>query len=387
MKRAPSGAGGFLVGSLFGVRIYVHPSWLFVFAFGVLAIGSSGVFVTSQPLSDIDAFLLAPVAIALYFVCVLAHELSHALVARARGVNVDEITLFVFGGAARLDQEAPSAGSEFLITIAGPITSAVLGAAIFSAGFLFVNDSSDLAAEVATEMLFGLGLTNLALAAFHMVPAFPMDGGRLLRSVLWLFGGDFLKATRRATKIGRALAFFLMGVGFAVAVGYDPIIGLWAVLVGWFLYRAAEGSYRRVELEQLVEGVVVRDVMDRDVAVVSPNLTLDTFVDQHELEGGAGLYPVTMNGGLVGTIDIDQVHRVPKASWPRTRITDVMSRIDSTFTLTEPQPAMDAVGRFQSTRVPAIAVVDVADRRRLLGLVTREGLVRALRLRETLRGG
>jgi CBS domain-containing protein len=226
---------------------------------------------------------------------------------------------------------------------------------------------------------------NILLALFNLIPAFPMDGGRLLRAVLWLIAKDYGKASWLATRIARAFGFFIIGSGLVLAAAVDPILGLWGALIGWFIYRAAETDYRRVQLAQLMAGVSVRDVMERDVPVVSPNLTLDTFVDQL-MADEAGLYPVTTDGGLVGTVDVDQVRRVPQARWPTTRITDVMSRFETLRLLTEPQPVTDAVGQFQTTSVPAIPVVDDEDRHRLLGIVTRDGLIRALRRREALRG-
>jgi CBS domain-containing protein len=204
--------------------------------------------------------------------------------------------------------------------------------------------------------------------------------------LLWAGTKDFVRATRIATLVGRAFAYVLIGIGLVVALrGGDIVGGLWLSFIGWFLSNAAEASYRRVALEKLIEGVRVHDVMERNVQQVSPNLTLDTLVDQHLLSGQAMFYPVVLDDVLVGTVDIGQVSRIPRANWPLTRVTDVMTRGPAMVTVSEPDTLWQAVTRFEETGTPAIPVVDAADPRRLLGLLTRDGVFRALRARAQLR--
>ncbi|MDQ3553116.1 MAG: site-2 protease family protein [Chloroflexota bacterium] len=369
--------------TLFGVRITVHPSWLLIFALLVFWLATVGGPSAGSGLPDATRWLMAPIVALLFFGSVLVHELAHAYVARARGVHVDEVMLFIFGGAARLEREAPTPRSEIIITIAGPITSLVLGLALFGLGML-LRGMEGLLLGVVAETLIGLGAINVLLAGFNLIPGFPMDGGRLLRAIIWAGTHDFLRATRLATLVGRAFAYLLIAAGVIIALrGGDGIVfGVWTALIGWFLHQASEQSYRRVELAHIVEGVAVSDVMDREYSVVSPNLTLDTFVDQHLLgSSGTSLYPVMVDGALVGTIELRQIRRIPRAKWLTTRVSDVMSRWEALWTLTEPQPAMDAVGHFQESDAQGIAVVDAQDRQRLTGVVTRDGLARALRLR------
>jgi len=375
--------GGVRILTLFGVRVTVHPSWLLIFALLVFWLATVGGPSAGSGLPDAARWLMAPIVALLFFGSVLVHELAHAYVARARGVPVEEVMLFIFGGAARLEREAPTPRSEIIITIAGPITSLVLGLALFGLGVL-LRGSEGLLLGVAAETLIGLGAINVLLAGFNLIPGFPMDGGRLLRAIIWARTHDFLRATRLATLVGRAFAYLLIAAGVIIAIrGGDGIVfGVWTALIGWFLHQASEQSYRRVELAHIVEGVAVSDVMDREYSVVSPNLTLDTFVDQHLLgSSGTSLYPVMVDGALVGTIELRQIRRIPRAKWLTTRVSDVMSRWEALWTLTEPQPAMDAVGHFQESDAQGIAVVDSQDGQRLAGVVTRDGLVRALRLR------
>lgn len=376
-------SGGVRILTLFGVRITVHPSWLLIFAVLVIWLATVGGPSAGSGLPDAARWLMAPIVAMLFFGSVLAHELAHAYVARARGVDVDEVMLFIFGGAARLEREAPTPRSEIIITLAGPVTSLLLGLILVGAGVLMRGLEGPLLGVVA-ETLIGLGAINVLLAGFNLIPGFPMDGGRLLRAILWARTRDFLRATRLATLVGRGFAYLLIAVGVIITLrGGDGIVfGVWTALIGWFLHQSSEQSYRRVELAHIVEGVAVSDVMDREYSVVSPSLTLDTFVDQHLLGStGTAIYPVMLDGTLVGTIELRQIRRVPRAKWLTTRVADVMSRREALWTLTEPQPAMDAVGHFQESDAQGIAVVDAQDRQRLTGVVTRDGLVRALRLR------
>lgn len=376
--------GGLRIGSIAGVKVTVHPSWILVFLLAVVWLGSVGPSIGG--LVGATRWIVAPVVALAFFASVLVHELAHAFVARRLGVNVQEVMLFIFGGAARLEQEAPTPGKEALITLAGPAVSALLGGALIALGTLAGGIPNDTATVFAVIAIW-LGAINLFLAIFNLVPGFPMDGGRLLRAALWARQGDFRTATRSAARLGRYFSYVLLAIGAFLALTGEVVVGVWILVISWFLQRAADSSYRHAELAQLVEGVSVRDVMEREVAVVNPNLALDTFAQQYLASGERGLFPVSSAGELVGTIDLNQVRRVPRGSWPTTRVREVMSGLDAMFSLTEPQPVMDAVGRFQTTDAQAIPVVDPQDRGRLLGMVTRDGLVRALRRHEAVRGG
>ncbi|HET7677593.1 MAG TPA: site-2 protease family protein [Candidatus Limnocylindrales bacterium] len=375
--------GGIPVGSILGVRIQVHPSWLVIFVLVVLSLASVGTPEGRDDLAPALNFARAVIVALLFFACVLVHELAHAFVARRKGIQVSEITLFIFGGAANLEQEAPNARAEALIAAAGPASSIVL-----AGGFLVLAAALRGAAGEPARLVGGaaswLGSINLLLALFNLVPGFPMDGGRLLRALLWGVTRDFVRATRIATLIGRGFAYLLIGGGFFLALQGSILDGLWLAFIGWFLNQAAESSYRRVAVENLVRGVLVRDVMDREVPVVGPNLTLDTFVQQHLLAGRAPLYPVVIDGDLMGTIELAQVSRVPREDWPTMRVTDVMTRGPKMVTLTEPQPLWEAISHFEESGTQALPVVDGETKRRLLGLVTQEGVFRALRARREL---
>jgi Zn-dependent protease/CBS domain-containing protein len=371
---------GFKLVTIAGIRIIVHPSWFIIFGLVVASLASVGALAAGGHLPTVPRWIVAFLVALLFFVSVLVHEMAHALVARARGLNVSQVTLFLFGGAAALDEQPPTAATEALVAGAGPLSSALLGVLFMAGTVAFANVSGALG-EICLWTCRWLGFSNLVLAAFNLIPGFPMDGGRLLRAGVWAFTRDFVKATRVASLVGRVVGQLVIIGGLWFALEGDLINGIWLVLIGWFLNRAAAYSLRQVIVERLVEGVVVRDVMESNVPVVSQYLTLDTLADQTSLHERSGFFAVIVGDELVGTIDINQIKRVPRNRWATTRVAEVMRQGDKILSLTEPQPILDAVSRFEESGAAALPVVSVDGRHRLLGMITRESLLTALQAR------
>jgi Zn-dependent protease/CBS domain-containing protein len=377
---------GFRLATIAGIRIVVHPSWFIIFALVVASLASIGGMSVGGRLPDVPRWIVALLVALLFFVSVLIHELAHALVARWRGIHVSSITLFLFGGAAALDEQPPTASTEALVAAAGPISSAILGGLFILGAALFMEVPGQLG-QIGVWTCRWLGISNLALAAFNVIPGFPMDGGRILRAGVWGLTKDFMKATRIASLVGRLVGQLVIIGGLWISLEGDVIDGVWMVLIGWFLSRAAAVSWRQAVVERLVEGIVVRDVMEPNVPVVSQYLTLDTLADQTTMNGQPGFYAVTVGDELIGTIDAVQIRRVPKGRLTTTRVADVMRRGDAILTLTEPQPILEAVTRFEQSGAAALPVVAVDDAKRLLGMITRDSLFRALQARARLQAG
>jgi Zn-dependent protease/CBS domain-containing protein len=371
------------IGRWLGVEVRVHPGWLLVVALVVVSLAP---WLSSQGALGLPSEAAVAVSLlvaAALFLSVLAHELAHALTARRMGVRVPEIWLTVLGGTTWTTSDPRSARVEGLIAASGPVVSAILGAVVLLPALLLPADGELWMRGLRWTILL-IGAGNLLLAGLSLVPALPLDGGRAVRALLWGVLGDQVRATRYTSAIGRLIAYGLMFAGFIFAIGGSAsqiLAGLWLVLIGWYLSRSSRGSYNRVRLEQLVEGMSIGDALERNVAVVGPGLTLDTLIQQHEREGSVRVYPVTVDGGLVGTVDLGRVARIPRRKWPTTRVTDVMRRAESMITFTEPQPLMAAVAGFEQTGADAFPVVDPDDPRRLLGLVTRENTLRLMRSR------
>jgi Zn-dependent protease len=377
------------IGRVLDLEIRVHPSWALILVLVVISVVPWLTGAGPAQLSTPAALVVSGALAAALFASVVAHELAHALVARRRGERITELTLIVLGGTSAATTATGSRAplTEGLVAVAGPLLSIALGSLLLGLAWLMPGDGGEWQRALDWTLLL-LGLANLLLAALHLIPSFPMDGGRLVRAVAWGLTGDLVRATRVASVVGRGFAYLLVFAGFLIAIGGTStqiLAGLWLVLIGWSLNRAARSSYNQVRLEQLVEGMRVSDALQRDVAVVGPGLTLDTLVEQHKLNRNVGMYPVTVDGDLVGAVDLGQVSRVPRRKWPTTRVIDVMRRADRLITFTEPEPLMAAVARFEQTGADAFPVVDPDDPRRLLGLVTRDDVIRLMRSRAARR--
>ncbi|MFI5261498.1 MAG: site-2 protease family protein [Candidatus Limnocylindrales bacterium] len=377
--------GPISVGRVLGIEIRLHPSWILIFLLVTVQLAVIGAPGTEAELPAVLRVALAAIVAALFFASVLGHELAHAVVARRVGVPVEEILLFVFGGAARLEREAPNPRAEMLIAAAGPLFNILVGVACLAPWLVIESDTGDLLVAIAT-LAFWVGASNLFLAAINILPAFPLDGGRFLRGIAWAVTGDFVRATRAASMVGRAMGWSLVGAGIVVAGFDDVLIGLWIVLIGWFLGQAAAGGYRRVAVERLVEGLSVGDVMLHDYPIITQNLTLDTVAQQTALAGGSRFYPVILEGDLAGAVDLAAIRRVPRSRWTTTRVADVMKRLEGLVTVTERDSLWDAVLRFDEAHVEGLPVVDPADSHRLVGLVTRDSVFSTLRLRSKALG-
>jgi Zn-dependent protease/CBS domain-containing protein len=371
--------GTIRLGRLLGIEIRLHPSWIFIFILVTVQLVVIGV-----PSGELELPVVARVALgvlvaALFLASVLLHEFGHALVGRRFGVPVDSVLLLVFGGSAPFEQEAPGPGAEIVIALAGPIVNLVIGAACLVPWLVIDAGAGDVLVAIATLSLW-VGASNLCLAAINLLPAFPLDGGRLVRGVAWAITGDFVRGMRAASIVGRVVSWTLVGAGILVAVGAEALLGLWIVVIGWFLGQAAAGGYRRVAVERLVQGLKVADVMLHDYPVVTQNLTLDTLEQQTDL-AGAVFFPVVLQGSLSGAVDLAAIRRVPRGRRSTTRVSDVMKRLEALVTVHELDPLWDAVLRFDASRVEGLPVVDPADPRHLVGLVTRDSVFRTLRVR------
>lgn len=376
---------GFPIGRILGIGIRLHLSWIFVVALVVVFMGDSEL--PGAPLLDLPLRWAAGIAIALlFFVSVLAHELAHALVARRWGLPVEELTLYVFGGSMTVDRQPPRPRAEAEIALAGPLLSLAVGAALFAGWWLTTMVQGPLSSAAGWVALW-VAMANVLLGGLNLAPGLPMDGGRIVRAAVWARTGDYVRGSRSAAASGRTIGLAIIAGGLAVAALGDVAIGLWLTITGWFLRQAAGLSYRRAEVGRLVEGVRVGELMDADVAVIGPNLTLDTLLDQHSMSGGVGLYPVTVDGALVGTVEVSRLRRVPRAEWSMTRVTEVMTVPDDAAALTVETAAMEALMRFERSRASAFPVVDKGNRRLLRGILTRDRLIEALQRRAALGAG
>jgi Zn-dependent protease len=370
------GRGSFSIGTIAGVRIGLHPTWLIIAALVTFSL-AVGDLPERFPGWPAIAYVAVGAGVAvLFFASVLAHEMSHALVARRFGVEVRDITLFIFGGAATLEGDAKTPREEALIALAGPVCSIVLGAALVGASLLIEQ-------RQVGDIAGWLGVINLSLAAFNLIPAFPMDGGRVLRAVLWRLRGDQFAATRGAAVVGRLFGYALIAFGVWWAFS-DNLNGLWLAFIGWFISNAAGATVTQMSVQRTMAGVRVRDVMEPSPASVSPNENVADLVNERLVRGESRSFLVKHDdGGLAGIVTLSDVRRVAREDWPTARVTDIMTRYNDLAMARPDEELTAALERLQEREVNQLPVVE-EDGRTAVGLLTRAGILRLVDTRMKL---
>jgi Zn-dependent protease/CBS domain-containing protein len=362
------GRGSFPIGTIAGIRIGLHPTWLIIALLITLTLGF-GDLATAFPGLPAAAYAALGAAMAvLFFASVLAHELSHALVARRFGIGVRDITLFIFGGAATMERDAETPREEALVALAGPACSLVIGGALIGIWALIDQTHVGVIAGV-------LGVLNLSLAVFNVIPAFPMDGGRVLRALLWRWRGDRFVATQAAAAVGRAFGYLLIVVGVWWAL-VGNLGNLWLALIGWFISNAAGATVTQMSVQRSMAGVRVRDIMDPEPASISPNDTVAHLVNERLARGESRSFLVRHpDGGLAGIVTLSDVQRVAREDWPSARVTDIMTRYDSLAHVGPDDQLEKALEVLQEREVNQLPVVE-PDGRTVVGLLTRAGILR-----------
>jgi len=369
-------SGTMAFGRLAGVRIAIHWSWPIVFVLITWTL-ASGVFPSQNPgLSHASYIVMAVAAALLFFGSLLLHELGHALQARREHVEIEGITLWLFGGVAKFTGDLPSAAAELRIAVAGPLVTLGLGLAfVVFAALAALPDAVDGVAA-------WLGYVNLTLLVFNMLPALPLDGGRVLRSLLWMRKHDLSEATVAAGAVARVLAYLLIGGGVALFVFQGAFSGAWFAFIGWFLLQASEAEVRWVEAKHGLEGVRVRDLMTRAPVTVPEHLTLGQFVDDIVWRSRHTTYPVIEDGRPVGLLPFRSVAQVPRERWNRQTVGECMVPLELVPVLREEEPAVDALLALRQGRGNRGLVVEGGS---LVGILSVTDIARALELRR-LRG-
>jgi Zn-dependent protease/CBS domain-containing protein len=357
------------LGRIAGIRISVNWSWLIVFALIVWSLAVA-VFPSQNPgYSDGEYVALAVAAALLFFASLLLHELGHALQARREGVEIEGINLWLFGGVAQFRGAFPSAGAEFRIAIAGPLVSLALGVLfVLVAVFAPLPDAID-------GVVSWLGYTNLILLVFNLLPALPLDGGRVLRSALWHFRGDLQWATWVASAIGRGFGYLFIALGLFMFIVEGAFSGAWLAFIGWFLLQAATAEARYVATQQALDGLKVRDLMIRQPVTVEGDLTLGQFMDGVARSRRYTTYPVLEQGRPVGLLAFRSVAAVPRDEWNTRRVRDAMIHREKVPLLHEDESAVDALAELSTSDVNRGLVIDDGN---LAGLLSITDLARAL---------
>jgi len=367
---------GFRLGRIFGFEISIDFSWLVIVALVVWSF-SSAVFPSVLPDFSGRAYLvMGVIAGALFFGSLLLHEIAHSLMARAKGVEVEGITLFIFGGVSRMRDEAKTARDEFLIAGVGPLASIVIGAFFW---ILYMLGGALGWMAPVVEVARYLAFLNVALAVFNLLPGFPLDGGRLFRALLWWWRDDLKEATRIASMGGQGLGMLIAVFGLLQLFAGNLIGGLWLGVIGWFLMNAAGTSYRQHVLRAGLEGVTAREAMTPDPRVVGPSLTVGELVEERFLREKHGSYPVVEDGEPVGLVTLEETGKVPREKWAGVEVREVMIPFGDDVRVAPDEELFEVIRKIGESPARRVLVVD--ENQRLLGILTARDVTAWLSLR------
>jgi Zn-dependent protease/predicted transcriptional regulator len=369
-KRPGELSGGFQLGRIFGIPIYLHSSWLIIFLLITLSLRTQ--FTSQHPAwSPQQHWALGIITSILFFGSVVFHELSHSVIAKLYRIPVQSITLYVFGGLSSISRDPSSALQEFNIAIAGPLSSLVLGGCFWLITHYFHGN------ELVVAACTWLWEINVMLALFNLVPGFPLDGGRILRAIAWGVTKDYTRATKIASYAGRFFAYALIFVGVWQAFNGNWVGGIWTAFIGWFLLSAARESYTQVAVRSTLTGVRAGDIMTQDVPTVERNISVDDYV--HEvLRTGRRCHVVTGAGRPVGLVTLASARALPREEWANTSIQAVMMPFDRAHCATPDEPALGVLQRMQTEDINQMPVV--ADGA-IVGMIARDTILHVLQTR------
>ncbi|MEA2677988.1 MAG: hypothetical protein QOJ81_2129 [Chloroflexota bacterium] len=357
-----------------GIEVGVHYSWLIVFGLFTWILATSAFPSVLGRQAVVESWLLAAVTVLLMFVSVVIHELAHSFVALARGLKANSITLFAFGGVSSLSGDAKEASTEFLVAIVGPLTSFVLAGIAYVAA-LSINDTR-------FDLVFSyLAYINFALGVFNLVPGFPLDGGRVLRSILWGVTNNVRRATEWAGNVGKLVAWGMFAYALFLIYDGNYINGIWLAAIAWFLHNAASNSVQQIVLETRLRRVRARDVVRPDEVTVPPGLSVAELIDQFLLPTNRRAIAVTDNARLVGIVTLSDILKVPPAERTRVTVAEVMGGQDALLTIAADARVQEAIELLAERDLEQLPVMDG---QRYVGMLTRADVMRQLQLREAL---
>ncbi|MCD6379789.1 site-2 protease family protein [bacterium] len=359
---------------LWGIAVEIHISWIIVlllvtwsFATGVYSSGDAGTF------SDAQSWIMSLLTALLLFLSILLHEFSHSVVAVRNGLPIEKITLFMFGGVAQMRREVETPVVELKMTAAGPAMTLVLIGVFYLLGLLFSSFGT------LVVLFNSLAIINGIIFIFNMVPGFPLDGGRILRAIIWSRTGNILKATRIASRIGKGFAFVLMGIGILnFFISRDFVGCIWMLMIGAFLMQAADRSYKNILYREVMEKIQVSEIIKSDVVAVGLSVDLLTLVEDFFKRYNYLSFPVVKDEVLVGIVTLDDVNKIDNGRWPETKVSDLVNRNLADFTVRGFNPAGRLLHLVNTGKYDSFPVVD--NYGSLIGVVARSDFEEAVRV-------
>ncbi len=369
--------GGFNLGKIFGIQFRLHYTWFIIFVLLIVSL-SWQLFPLYYPgWNRLLYWVVGTIATLLFFISLVAHELAHSLVGRVNNIPVKSITLFIFGGMAQMTREATKASAELKMAAAGPACSLAIGG-MFALLWMLTRG----VIEPVAAMAYWLAQINVLLAVFNLIPGFPLDGGRVFRSLMWHFTGNYKRSTRIATRVGQGVAYsFILGGILIMFLLHEWLGGLWLAFIGWFLQNAASISYRQVQWREALHEFTASQVMISDYMVIPPNVTVDELVQGYVLPKGHRFFLVTDEGGVRGILTLHNIKSVSQSNWAMTQVEKIMLPVDQ---LKVVRPEQDALSIMEQMDENDINQMPVVSEGRVIGLITRDNLIRFLRTRSEL---
>jgi Zn-dependent protease len=366
----PNPSAGIRLGRILGIPIYLHPSWFIIFALITFSLQTQ--FTSQYPSWSLaQCWALGILTSALFFASIVFHEVSHSVVALRYLIPVRSITLFVFGGLAKIEHDPENAKQEFTIAIAGPFSS------LFLAGFFWLISHLAAGHEMVATASRSLSEINLVLAVFNLLPGFPLDGGRILRGIVWGVTKNFTRATEIASRSGNAIAYLMIFVGVWQALNGNWFGGLWTAFIGWFLLSASQESFAQVAIRNILSGVRAEDLMSSEIPTVARDISVEEYV--HEmLRTGRQFHIVTGAGNPVGFMTLDAARTVPRGEWFNTSIQPAMLQLDRIRSATPDEPAVAVLDRMQKENIHQMPVISDGH---IVGMIARDAIFRVLQMR------
>jgi len=364
------------IARIFGIDICVDASWLIIFGLFTWIIASY-YFPSGYPnWPRWEYWVLGAVTSILFFASVLGHELAHSLVAISQGEKVRRITLFILGGVAQISEEPKEASKEFFMALVGPLTSFGIAIVCYLA-FLALQPVSEPAAAITRYLSY----INVLLGAFNLLPGFPMDGGRVLRAIIWKFTGNLKKATGIASSVGRGFAFAFIALGFFMMFRGAFINGIWIMMIGWFLMSAASQGYHQVIVKDMLKGVRVEDLMRRDIQTVPGDLPVQKLVDEFILKHRDRAFVVADGGDTQGIVCLEDVKKIPKDQWSSTLVSQIMTPREDLATASPGDDGNKVLAQLTTKNVHQVPVLENG---KIQGIVCRTDILQFIQLRSDL---
>ncbi len=359
-----------------GIPVEIHISWLLIFFLFSVSLAQSFFPLMVEGLSTQIYWAAGIITTLLIFASVLIHEFGHSFVAINEGIPIKKITLFIFGGVAQMEAEPGNPKTEIKVTAAGPLTSLIIALVTGALYYLALTPG-----QILGEAIFFVARVNLIMAVFNLVPAFPLDGGRLFRSIIWFLNNNILKATRIAVTIGSVLSFCAMGLGLIIIFFQENFFGIWLIFLGWLIYQAGQSSYSQLVFKETFSGMKVSEVMSTNLQTISPDATLEELAENF-LHYKYGAFPVVYGSTTHGLVTLQNMKDVPRENWAYTTVAHILTPLKETMVIKPDSDAAEVMMKMAAQNVGRALIMK--ENGELVGLLSRTDMMRFIQMHMVL---